>query len=683
MQRQLLQNKVLKSESTIQTQYTETNIQHSLKYRPDIDGLRAVAVMLVVFFHAFPEVVGGGFIGVDIFFVISGFLISTIILTQLNSSSFSFIDFYRRRMNRIFPALFLLLFFCFCLGWVTLFANEFAELGKHIFGGASFIANFILWQENGYFNKAAELKPLLHLWSLGIEEQFYIFWPMIAWMSFKLSKKSIGKVILFLCILSFGLNIFGIYRDQVATFYSPQTRIWEILSGTLLAYFYVHKNNLSEKLKNISSILGLILIVLTVIFVSPELFPGWWAIAPIAGSILIISAGPKTWINNKLLSHPLLVWIGLISYPLYLWHWPLLSFYRILSGRQASFEIRSVIVMVSIFLAWLTFKMWEQKVRSFKSKNLKTALLFAAVFTIGLLGLISYEKNGLRERAITKLNPILSSGFDGGTENHFAEGCETTKQISDTFAVCAHDSRGPIRYALIGDSKADSIFAGLVRTSTEKGRWLIMGGNGDNGAPVPVFSNEEIYKKYQLPIHRAVDAVIANPNIKTVLFVAAARNLFHLKNDSSIEDLPESKNYDLAFQGISQVTEALIKANKKIIFLIDNPTLAQPEDCIQRHFSIRLISQILPKEINPHCLITIEKQQELQKQYLGLLDQIQKAYPKNVSLFPTIKYLCDEHSEVCTSTKNNRLLYSYSDHISDYAAGLIGKDLNEVINYLE
>ncbi len=205
------------------------------KYRPDIDGLRAVAVLSVVGFHAFPSWVGGGFIGVDIFFVISGFLISTIIFDNLEDNSFSFIEFYSRRIKRIFPALLLVMISCFCIGWLVMFSDEFKQLGKHIAGGASFVSNFIFWGESGYFDTTAASKPLLHLWSLGIEEQFYIIWPLVLFLSWKL-RFNLLAVSGMIALISFLLNLSILGEDAVAAFYSPQSRFWELLLGSVLAY---------------------------------------------------------------------------------------------------------------------------------------------------------------------------------------------------------------------------------------------------------------------------------------------------------------------------------------------------------------------------------------------------------------------------------------------------------------
>ena len=210
------------------------------RYRPDIDGLRAIAVLAVVGFHAFPHWVQGGFIGVDIFFVISGYLISTIIFENLDSGTFSFTEFYARRMKRIFPALILVLIACFIFGWFALLADEYKQFGKHMAAGAGFVSNLVFWQEAGYFDNAAGTKPLLHLWSLGIEEQFYIVWPLLLWFAWK-RKVHLAALVVVLAITSLALNLHGIHQDKIATFYAPQTRVWELLSGSIVAWVILHK----------------------------------------------------------------------------------------------------------------------------------------------------------------------------------------------------------------------------------------------------------------------------------------------------------------------------------------------------------------------------------------------------------------------------------------------------------
>jgi len=227
---------------------SQSHLTHP-KYRPDIDGLRAIAVLAVVAFHAFPSWFKGGFIGVDVFFVISGYLISTVIFENLDKETFSFSEFYARRIKRIFPALIIVLIACLVFGWFALLADEYNQLGKHVAAGAGFISNIVFWNESGYFDNVSDTKPLLHLWSLGIEEQFYIVWPFLLWFAWK-RNFNILTITVLVCIASFVLNIKGIKQDVVATFYSPETRFWELLSGSLLAWVTLYKKDAYTNLRN-------------------------------------------------------------------------------------------------------------------------------------------------------------------------------------------------------------------------------------------------------------------------------------------------------------------------------------------------------------------------------------------------------------------------------------------------
>lgn len=388
------------------------HLSHS-HYRPDIDGLRAVAVLAVVAFHAFPAWVKGGFIGVDVFFVISGFLISTIVFENLDKGTFSFAEFYARRVTRIFPALILVLVTCFTFGWFALLADEFNQLGKHIASGTSFVSNFVLWSEAGYFDNSAETKPLLHLWSLGIEEQFYIVWPLLLWFSWS-RKFNLLAVTVLVSIASFMLNIKEIKQDSIATFYSPQTRFWELLCGSLLAWITLYKKgifvnirskiggllsplvyrykqeNESKLLINILSFVGFFLLMYGFWKIDKELnFPGGWALLPVLGTVLIIAAGAKAWFNCTILSNKVLVWFGLISFPLYLWHWPILSFGRIIYYELPPIRFRLLAIVISIVLSWLTVKLIEKPFRFGNYRiGLKVITLCSLIFVIGVCGFV-------------------------------------------------------------------------------------------------------------------------------------------------------------------------------------------------------------------------------------------------------------------------------------------------------
>jgi len=370
-----------------------TQLGHQ-KYRADIDGLRAIAVLAVVGFHAFPGTIQGGFIGVDIFFVISGFLISSIIFSNLEHNRFSFVDFYSRRIKRIFPALLLVLFASLVFGWFALLADEYKLLGKHIAGGAGFISNFVLWRESGYFDSSAETKPLLHLWSLGIEEQFYIFWPLL--LAFVWRRKwNFAGLTLAVAIISFAFNLYTIDTNPVAAFYSPVSRFWELMLGSLLAYISQHKPHLNNKFKNVQSLLGVVLLVLGLFFINKaRMFPGWWALLPTLGAFLIISAGPQAIFNRRVLSNKVLVWFGLISFPLYLWHWPLLSIAHIFDGATTR-GTRVLIVLTSVIFAWITYKFIERPIRFKTHGKLITVSLLALMLMVGSAGSVCYLKDGM------------------------------------------------------------------------------------------------------------------------------------------------------------------------------------------------------------------------------------------------------------------------------------------------
>ena len=672
------------------------------QYRSDIDGLRAFAVLSVVLFHAFPEIISGGFIGVDVFFVISGFLISTIIFEKLEQGSFTFTDFYARRIRRIFPSLILVLVTSFILGWCILFVSEYKQLGKHIAGGAGFIANFILWSESSYFDNLADTKPLLHLWSLGIEEQFYIVWPPILWAAWRLRLR-ILPIIFTIAIASFAWNVFSISIDPVATFYSPLTRFWELLIGSVLAYVTVFQAKhpklavSSVSQANAYSWIGCGLFIAGLLLINKESgFPGAWALLPTLGAAFMIKAGPTAWFNRVVLGNSVLVWFGLISYPLYLWHWSLLSFARILSSSVPELEIRIGVVVLSVLLSWLTYRFIEKPIRFgsgiqfnitflgkwFVSKKAITIALIVGLFVIGFAGYLVHYKNGSHSRLVNKINIDPESGYDGVAGVDLIDDCGLANSPSidkSWFGTCLRDSRPPIKYAMVGDSHAASIFRGLVRTSNESGRWLFIGGPGGKGAVSTVISSHPIFQRFMPNSEHAINSLAKNESIQTVLFVGASRNLFGLNEKKLLDDLEASPNFDIAYEAVQNAINPLKAAGKKIVILEDNPTLAFPEDCLQRKSTVAAINYFFPKKLNPRCVLTVDQHLYRTEQYRRLLTKLEKNNPGTVTIFYTTPILCDESKGLCEISKNGRLLYSYSDHISDYSAGLIGKPLNELL----
>ncbi|KAF0717376.1 hypothetical protein As57867_002318, partial [Aphanomyces stellatus] len=314
--------------------------QHALTYRPDIDGLRALAVIPVVIFHAYPELLPGGFIGVDIFFVISGYLISSILFKEHSDASFTYVDFYSRRIRRIFPALILVLTFTLVLGCLWLMSQALQNLAATLIAGGLFSANLqLLTYEQGYFGASVKENPLLHLWSLGVEEQFYILWPLFTALIVRLPTRYalLSQVVVLVASFVCNVSFLGFHGDNKYSFYFPLSRFWQMSIGGLLAYINMPTFEwplstayLAPHVSTVLSLGGLLSVVLGFAFLDESMdFPGFWALFPTLGAAALIFAGPITPFNHHVLSSPIVVFVGKVSYPLYLWHWPLLVFAKV------------------------------------------------------------------------------------------------------------------------------------------------------------------------------------------------------------------------------------------------------------------------------------------------------------------------------------------------------------------
>jgi len=420
-------------------------------YRPDIDGLRAFAVLSVVLYHAFPSVVQGGYVGVDIFFVISGFLISSILFKELREDRFSLTAFYERRVRRIFPALAVCLAAVLAYGFIVLMPFELAQLGKHVFFGASFLSNVALWSETGYFDTAASLKPLLHLWSLGVEEQFYIFWPALLWMTFR-SKAPVGLLLSVLFVASFATNILLSAISPSADFYLPVSRFWELLAGAALAWR--RDLDLTQYVRSWISVAGAVALLASVtLFTTGMHFPGWPALLPVAGATALILAGPDAVVNRIVLSNRAAVFVGLISYPLYIWHWPLISYALVIRMEKPLPPLMAAALVVSSFLlAWATYRFIEQPIRFGPHRHRRTVITCICMAALGAAGLLTWVNKGFPERfppypdgldirkiSAAKLDPIYRP----------TRGMDVVDQHT---ILVSHLGRGERKVALAGDS---------------------------------------------------------------------------------------------------------------------------------------------------------------------------------------------------------------------------------------
>lgn len=382
-------------------------------YRADIDGLRALAVLLVIGFHAYPTMVPAGFVGVDIFFVISGYLISSKIAEELQHGSFSFFSFYGKRIRRIFPSLVVTLVCVVIIGWLVLLPVELKQLGKHALFSSFFLSNYVFWSESGYFDTGATVKPLLHLWSLGIEEQFYLLWPLFLWFFWK-NRVSLFFASFVLVVFSLGYNLIAIQADKATVFFSPFSRFWELGAGAALALiknkscqtnsgfiFYSFVHILRSRFINWGrlclpwlSVTGLTLIGYSLFLITPQsAFPGWLTLLPVIGTVLIIAAGPTPLVNRVMLSNKVLVRIGVFSYPLYLIHWPLLSFQHIINHGDLTSQQALLLVSVSIVCAVVIYYLVEYPLRFKINKIKSTQFLIASMLFVFFISCAIFFSN--------------------------------------------------------------------------------------------------------------------------------------------------------------------------------------------------------------------------------------------------------------------------------------------------
>jgi peptidoglycan/LPS O-acetylase OafA/YrhL len=650
-----------------------------LKYRPDIDGLRAIAVLAVVAYHAFPGKLKGGFTGVDIFFVISGFLISGIILKSLNEGTFSFSEFYARRVKRIFPPLILVMASCYAFGWFALVGGEFAELGKHIAGGASFVANFVYWQEAGYFDSLAETKPLLHLWSLGVEEQFYILWPVLLFCLWRV-RNGVAVGALAVVSISFALNLYFVRLNPEASFYLPHTRIWELMLGAVLAWvgsdrLLVAGNWVSAKraqlIFNGAAFLGMSLIVAGLLTITKQdLFPGGWALFPVLGAVLVIGAGPSAWLNRVVLGHPVMRWFGLISFSLYLWHWPLLSFAAILESGVPSRNYRIGALVASIILAWLTYRFIETPFRGGKHGTAKVRLLLVGMAILGGAGFVSY-KWSLPEPRLAALVPenVLLAVNDWGYPGNL-----TAENRPGVLVYRNLDT--PPEVLVVGDSHAEQYGPRAIALTEMKRAKSIAFMTIGGCPPIPGVRENQVPQCATL-----TDEVVAylrqNPTIKAVVIGGYWNGYFieQTKPNASLDYYYEKDGVShrfseggdtYAMQGLREFMNELSKT-AEVYLLLDNPQNDRfnPRRMLPENYNKRWDTLLFKSETLPRNAINSEEFSIAQNQLdlAAKMEQLTKG--------SSVKTL-DPTSEVCPQNKcrsldgSGRPIYKDTHHLRPF-----------------
>ena len=679
---------------------TEQNLRP--QYRSDIDGLRGIAIIAVLGFHLFPALVPGGFIGVDVFFVVSGFLISSIAFNSLHAGRWSFSDFYASRIRRLFPALAIVLTTSLSVGWFVLLPAELVPLGKHTVAGATFVQNFQLLGEAGYFDVASELKPLMHLWSLSIEEQFYFVFPLLTWA---LWRRNLGVIGGLLAGASLAYCVYWTGKDSPHAFFSPFARAWELLAGAGLSYLQfsryqpsvdvIQPNRTAGKdtgcwyprrlncfdMAEVLPVIGLVLILFVAFYLNKSMdFPGWPALLPVTGTVLVLRGGPNSWFNRVVLGNKTLVGVGLISYPLYLWHWPILSFVRIIEQDALSPSVASLVLILSLFLAWLTFHLIERPVRR---ANLTTSALVAALcLTVALPAGVGYAflvGDGYPSRTTALLGADRQQATSPIEPSSTPE-CRSLVGSAD-IGYCRLSESANLRVALIGDSHAFSIYHGISMAYAMDGIGVVhLGGPGC----VP-FYNTNAYQqgresndclRWQ---HLSLDFAIQSDSIDTiVLSTYVLRNMLGdalgnpdaprkiLQRRGTASTSSQSILFSLATQ---ETVERLLLTGKRVIFVIDWPELNfDPRTCVDDRpfrFSVRTRFP---------CAISRFEHDKRGAEQRGLINALAARFP-TLEFFDPDEILCD--AQWCHAAMHGELLYKDSHHLSARGSELLGRRFHD------
>ncbi len=614
------------------------------RYRRDIDGLRALAVIFVLAVHASPAKLPNGFVGVDIFFVISGFLITDILIEDLQSGRFSLKSFYVRRVNRLFPALLLVLISVLLAGSLIMYPDEYLRLGFSAWMSAVFAANVGFYGEAGYWDTSSKLKPLLHLWSLGVEEQFYLVWPLLLCFAFK-KRISLLSVALGIAVISLALNLYLTPKNQAAAFYLPFGRLWELAAGGALAWLQRSQvaqdfSRTQSAFRGCSNALSwgalMLLLINQMTPMDARAFPGYYVVIVVLAAVMLVAAGPHAWLNRHVLSQPALVYVGKISYPLYLWHWPLLVFARLVGEGQWTTSHRNYAVFGSIALAMLTYHGVEQPLNKIKRRGrlaLSLGLLMLGMGATALLASKAMLLFGLKAYAIPPMENL----------NH----AKPTVQSKGRMVLLGDSNAGHLEYGLkwiYGDRLASVWTASwpyLDGTQYRDGHRPLAGGKG-----TPTLTEDALRK------------ISADPAIRLVILSNAYSQ--YLIGDSlrSVADPAVGETGALAYEaGLRRTARRLLDSGKQVLVIESIPIYPDLATVMACSAGLRPWLRHQPAG----CTQVRTALESDRRQYQDILDRAFEGM-SSVARFNTLDQLCDK--DFCYVNRDGQQLYYDSGHFT-------------------
>lgn len=644
-----------------------------MKYRPEIDGLRAVAVLPVILFHAGFQFLSGGFLGVDIFFVLSGFLITTIIMQEHAEGKFSLKNFYKRRARRILPALFLVILATLPFAWFWLLPTQLKDYSQSVLGAVFFFSNIHFWKKSGYFAEASEEKPLLHTWSLAVEEQYYIFFPLLIMFLWRKNKNIIPHVIAIIGLLSLAASEYASRYYEDANFYLLHTRAWELFAGSLAAIFMIRRD---VKPSNALSLIGLALIITSLfIYDASTPWPSTYTALPIIGTVLIlIFAAPST-IAYKILSLRPLVGIGLISYSAYLWHQPLFAFARVKSLEEPSQALMLGLATAAIFLAFLSWKFIETPFRKQQFKLFSPAKGLAVVMMILIVSyLVGNISKGAVWRYDGEIAKILKSKKD------YTPPRESCNYPNDTDDCWLNDSENKA-VLLLGDSHANGI-SNEINKSLEKLDINIKKMTERGCLPAPNMAKIGVGKSHKCYIYGEYidDKIFAHPEYKTIVLHGRWTIRFEGPNYKTFND-GKNSDFDLVehnggegrkdrlIKESTDFIQKLLDADKNVVLVYN----VAENDHNTPENAARIFSQTGERtEISmPYDVI--------QKRHQYTFDAFDAIHHPNLYHFKPTDFLCSKEQNKCLDATKDGIYYKDNNHLTNAGVRLFADNLAALI----
>ena len=658
--------------------------KYYMKYRPEIDGLRALAIIPVVFFHAGFTGFSGGYLGVDVFFVISGYLITAIILSDLEKGDFSYKKFYERRARRILPALFLVVIICIPFAWVTFLPPGFVEFSQSVVAVTLFIPNILFWTESGYFDTSAALKPLLHTWSLGLEEQFYILYPLTLLAILRYSKEYFGVFILVGIILSFALAEYSSRFHPSENFYLLPTRGWELLIGAYIAY--KESNNsvqVNERLATFLTSIGVVLILGSVVLFNEQTrHPSIYTLIPVIGTALIIAFGRTKGLTNSLLSNRSLVGIGLISYSLYLWHQPVFVFARTVSLVTLKQEIYILLIIMSVVLALVSYRYVEAPFRNRQRVNTKYFWILTASVASGLIifGLVGFITNGMPNRIPEETRSILNLDKIHGIRVMTEDGVECHARNPKDACVIGNINVQPT-WALVGDSHAGVLAPSLsyaLNTISESALHLTQ-----NGCPYALDLERKDQILHCIELNKLIRSRLLQLDIKNVVisgrYVHGLESTRYNNGEGGIEE-----GNDIWYGPLEQVTEEVRYNSVKQSYKRSIEELLSNGKTVYLVYPIPEVGWIVPNQLFKQLFMGIDREittsatayYSRSQSVINVFDEI-GLHADLIRVYPG-RIFCDSIvKERCVTELDNKILYFDDDHLSIYGADIV---MQEVFN---